>query len=153
VLLKKYWESIDEALTGIVKDLEHEINIKLLHKCDHFSNCYALNRFLVLLISDYVMKKQGIKTIYPKSMLVEIEGHNCDNIASECHRQEHDVVYVRVENCFDQPSTDRSRYRYAKGGPFNVIIIRHGVDNSHPLFNKLPASNPRQVLPYYLDVG
>jgi hypothetical protein len=153
LLLEKYWECIDEALLDIVKDLEHEINVKLLHKCDHFTNCYALNRFLVLLISDYVLKKSEnrIKTIYPKTMLVEIEGHGCNNTAPDCHGQGHEVLYVRAANCFEEPDTDKSNYHYAKDGPYNVIIIRHGVDPSHPLFNKLPISNPRQILPYYLD--
>lgn len=153
LLLKKFETELDQALSGIVKDVGQEINIKLLHRCDHFTNCYALNRFLVLLISSYVLKKSGgrIKTIYPKSMIVEIQGHECDNMATECHGNEHEVVYIPAESCFKEPDKSKDKYRYVKGGPYNVIIIRHGVDPSHPLFNKLPSSNPRQILPYYLD--
>lgn len=146
------WDKIEAALQGVVKDFSRELSVKLAFPCDHFSSCYALNRFLVLLVAEFIFRRFRISVLYPNTKVMNVSGtsHTCVDPES-CHGKDHQVNYViAVCQNFKTAEASYSTYPDFDGGPFNVVIIRHGVIPPASLFGKSPIANGRQILPYYV---
>jgi hypothetical protein len=121
------------------------LDIRLIYGCTHFGHCYALNRFLVLLIAHH-LQENGVTTLYPQQRVTDVRptaasGHVCSH-PSSCHGQDHDVDVASQPSC-----------NSATGAPLaltvaNVIILRHGVQPP----KKAGPSRPmrRQFMPFYL---
>ncbi len=112
--------------------------LKLIHWCDHFDHCYPLNRFLVLLIAEYISKHRKKDTLQNHTAIkwIECAGGNhgaappsnlpLERRASECHGKDHNVSFVHAPRCSlnhtasigNPPLSDQT---------FNIIIIRYGV--------------------------
>ncbi|HEY2293631.1 MAG TPA: hypothetical protein VGM86_23240 [Thermoanaerobaculia bacterium] len=121
--------------------------VRLMYPCAHFSRCYGLNRFLVLLLATY-LQKRGKSTLLSGRSLSDVRGvaHSCSNSPSFCHGKQHDVVTVQHSDCRMLPGAPISL-----PGTFNVVVIRHGIDSAPPLFaGLLPIAQPRQMLPYHI---
>jgi NAD(P)-binding Rossmann-like domain len=130
------------------------LRVMLFHGCDHFSNFYPLNRFLVILISRYLLKG-GNRTVFPGFTLRQVApvpGHAC-NPANPwgCAGFDHDVVVSTTPTCLGGIG-GRPYFRIKA----QFVIIRHGVDTS-TLFPPGPfataASNlerTRHSVPYHL---
>lgn len=159
VLNGPHKKGVEAALKGIMGHRPGHLEIKLVHECTHFSRCYGLNRFLVLLIAEYMRDEYG-DILHPSTRIVKIAGTGAHTGAQACqkdrpdlcHGQDHDV-YFKTVNC----DTLKGHKSYTAGdlmlhgGPYNVIILRHGIagDSRQYLFNDPPESNPRHMLPYY----
>jgi hypothetical protein len=136
------------SLAGLLDDAPKKMSIKLLYPCNHFWSCYALNRFIVLLVSSYIEREWNIQTLHPNSKVLSVRGvgHVCNNSPNECHGQDHDVD-ITDSTC--PTYNDASDARQLDDGPFNIVITRHGIEPSKFPLGKGPSASPfRQVLPY-----
>jgi hypothetical protein len=127
--------------------------VTLMYPCTHFSRCYGLNRFLVLLIAAYLRRYRGVPTLLPGRSLDSVSGlsHTCANNASACHCQDHHVTPNVDPDCRIPRSVKRATAS-SLGTSYNVVIVRHGIDAPPPLFSGArPVVQPRQMLPYHLS--
>lgn len=151
----KLWRKIEKALDGFDGNLDRKLRIKLAYPCDHFSTCYPLNRFLVLLVARYIHKKFGYDPLLPRTKVLEAHGvgsHRCLMTPPLCHGEPHEVQYAEAY-CRDFLSVGKSpsERKVLDGGPYNVVIIRHGIQKKEPpLGGKPAAAPPRQFIPYYI---
>lgn len=125
-------------------------DVTLVHSCTHFSNCYALNRFLVLLIGHYLRREKGRKDLFqPRRRVQKVTGvsHTCHNNWILCHGQEHEIEIIDAPDC-DTPPGGGSVTRNAE-----VVVIRHGIDfatGGPTRSTPVPEIQlPRQMVPYY----
>jgi hypothetical protein len=166
-----YREHIDElwkipaeqrAITKLMGEILRDPlpRVTMIHRCDHFSRSYPINRFLVLLIDKYVRE-----TTHDVTRLIwqehELETIECLHPAGaepdkqHCLRQPHRVTY-REQPCAIAPRSTRV------GEPppdreYAAILLRHGAKprieeaegDAKPLARPLYKIN-RQVLPYHL---
>ena len=103
---------------------------------------------MVLLLSEYVEQEFKVSTLQPNTKLLDVTGigHSCVGLPHKCHGQPHEVTVVDA-TCMSFDSEDNRRTLAA--GPFNVLIVRHGVASPPILLGAGPAAAPyRQVLPY-----
>jgi len=119
--------------------------IKLVFSCSHFSNCYALNRFLVVLVTRYLQRFGGRADILvPYRRLTRVEGtiHACNNDPIACHGEDHTVELRRSFGCWTDALGPPDELFVAQ-----VVVVRHGTDFVYRhLFPRI--RKPRQVLPY-----
>lgn len=129
--------------------------IKWVYQCNHFANCYGLNRFLTLLIVRF-LKERGMDVLQPGCRVRSIagsSGHVCQGIAysennadqAACHGCDHDIEICRYVDCRVPEQRgwgERLRHNFFP----NVLILRNGVRRSE-LQRKLSPPLPRQILP------
>ena len=100
--------------------------IQLLYECTHFSACYALNRFLTLLLGRYLEEQPGRGSVLlDKRRVVQItstDGHVCQSNPRGCHGRTHEVTWIGVPDCRQGVTSARGTFLA------NVLIIRHGID-------------------------
>jgi hypothetical protein len=131
-------------------------DLKLVHPCTHFSQCYGFNRFLVLLIDAYYQSLKFPPLLIPcagVAAVTEILPHTCLGPG---------MVLPDPRRCFGHPHTVAFNSSFHPGcvtarpappGPrvADVVIIRHGVTGPAPLL--VPAltaiDRPRQSLPIH----
>jgi hypothetical protein len=121
--------------------------VRLMYPCKHFSRCYGLNRFLVLLLATYLMQNRGEQTLWSGRSLSDVQGivHSCNNSPSTCHGQPHFVNFAHHPDCRVPPGARLPEWSS------EVIIVRHGIDPAPPLFaGTHPIAQPRQMLPYHI---
>jgi len=144
------WAAVTCALDTIVR--AHVPRMSFVYRCDHFSKCYGLNRFLVLLLLRYLQRAQsGAVTEYPNTEVTSVtghpaSGHRCTNQPATCLGQDH-IISVRSASCDGHgslSSTDR--------GVYTLVILRHGVTPPSLPYTKAGTvvAQPRQLLPYHV---
>ena len=125
-------------------------DLTLVFSCTHFSRAYALNRFLVLLVEEYLKSHESRSLLLPGHRVDAVQpsvsgSHTCGN-AQVCHGIDHLVAFSpRV--CFAGVGTPLAPGKSS----YNVVVIRHGA--APPTFvtaGGLPVAQPRQMLPYHL---
>ena len=151
------WDKICSVLDEVVGPFVPDV--ALAYPCDHFSRCYGLNRFLTLLLDEYLrdrLRRESVWYVHSKKYLLpatRIEnvrgtGHRCARKPYQCHGLDHEVTFRVANDCFSSPLPPNKIL-----GTYNVIIIRHGP--TPPLtglvHGGMPISFPRQVLPYHLS--
>jgi hypothetical protein len=129
--------------------------VTLMHPCGHFSRCYGLNRFLVLLLATYLSRyRNNTATLLPGRSLHDVVGnnHQCANSPAGCHGQAHEIIPALDPDCrtpVGQPRQAAARLP----GDYTVVIVRHGIRTSPPLFaGNRQMPQPRQMLPYHVAV-
>ena len=129
----------------------------VIHSCGHFACKYPLNRFLALLILEHlklqdqrpVVRLLGTAVVDVSAVRVGGKSAHVCGLAKDCHGRAHDVSVADQPDCWVR--ADLTTRRIHQGGPFNVIVIRHGIDERRvPWLSLKPLDNPRQILPYYL---
>jgi hypothetical protein len=150
--VSKFSSKVKKALRSLTEPLNDRV-IKLVFPCDHFSSCYSLNRFLVLLISTYLQKANSIVTLHPRTKVLDVKpiNHSCLNSPKLCHGEMHEVVGAEAtcQTFYTAGAAPGDRFEIP-GGPFNVLIVRHGVKSDSPPLGSAPAATPyRQMVPYY----
>lgn len=149
---------ISEVIQGL-KRLLHNApdNVRLVYPCNHFTNEYGLNRFLVLLLAKYLEQTRKQKALYPFRSVTDIasdDGHQCTIVdRSRCYGHPHRVILVPHPECWSAPA----------GGPeekldANVIVLRLGIDPTkvpkppikEDVFEIL-LSKPPLFLPYHVS--
>lgn len=129
------WDGIQHGIRGmLVTPLPR---ITLAHSRPAFTQCYALNRFLALLIlkvaGDGVTRLRKARV----DAVVAQEGHACTGRPSDCHLKPH-AVTLKVDGKVRDPKV------------FDVIVLRFGLDADRSLFIDVPA-RVRHLLPYFIE--
>jgi hypothetical protein len=126
------------------KDLE----VNLAHGCDHFTRCYGLNRFLVLLFLRYAFEARLSIRALPREAALSVTGtrHLCANAsAAQCHGQEHEVQFQTAASCGQRlPNTSNGRVE-----KYDAVVLRIGVLPPRPFSGTVPMLLSRQLLPYH----
>ncbi|HEY1754207.1 MAG TPA: hypothetical protein VGG72_02340 [Bryobacteraceae bacterium] len=109
-------------------------NVRVMHSCDHFSICYAFNRFLALLVNELA----GAKHFVPNRRLRQVysaapAAHQCDLRPAYCWEHPHEVHFSE-STCAEQRDV-------GKPAVHDIVVLRHGPKAGTP---KLA----RQILPY-----
>lgn len=143
------WGSVHAGLDPIIDASPDAVNVELIHPCNHFSKCYGLNHFLVLLIAAYLLEKSGNYPLRPDTMIhaVQGNGHTCRNNARRCFGKQHDVLF-KYADCGTLYGVGASDIEPATIR-YQAVIVRHGLEGSNPR-GQLVNSQTRQVLPYYV---
>jgi hypothetical protein len=152
------------GLTHPVQDLSNVLEsmtakmpatVTLMYPCSHFSRCYGLNRFIVLLLATYLSRYRAQPTLLPERSLHDVAGvnnHLCANSPAGCHRQEHEIIPALDPDC-RLPSAQPRQAAGRLPGDYNVVIVRHGIKASPPLFaGNRQIAQPRQILPYHVAI-
>ena len=144
--------SVPELLSGLAAILRDPLpEVELVFPCDHFSQCYGLNRFLVLLIATFLQRQHTSRRIplRPYTKVVAVTGthpHMCHNNPSSCHGQPHQVTLEDGHRCVGSTPTPVS-----SGVDYHVVVIRHGIVPPTPVFGTTRTAPPRQLLPYHVS--
>ena len=152
-LVSRWLPGLGDRLKSLLS--RRPASLKLVHWCTHFDRCYGLNRFLVLLVSEYLEASEREATIIPGAACNTVMGigHRCDAVADEllraetCHGKQHHVTLSTREEC--RPA--------AYGAPLrsldcNILIVRHGTNPlgfQNPSTGR-PAPQVRHLLPYHV---
>jgi hypothetical protein len=149
-VVDRLWNAMSSADQAALQDcllpevVREERRVWLVHGCNHFSYCYALNRFVVLLVARAYAEATGIhldNILRWGSSVAHVEGvdpnHTCGD-PSNCHGIPHHVT-VASRSCQGVGGNTEG------AANFEVVIIRHGV-NFKPLFDDAPF--PRQHFVY-----
>jgi hypothetical protein len=115
--------------------------IFLLHSCDHFPNCYPLNRFVALLIDTFVFRKVGHSGLVPQSRLraahpLAGSPHAC---SLGCWGHPHEAELEVAPTCFG-PSSAVSPHLIVDG-----LVVRHGI-NKHSKAQWIRHILPRDIV-------
>ena len=148
----KVWKDIEDRLKGTVNPSVPDIT--LAYPCTHFSRCYGLNRFLVLLLKEYLESVHPGRIVFQEKRKVAdiVAKHtpSCHNSPRDCHGEDHTVQFCDAPDC-EMPSSGTPTVTFSQD--FNVIILRHGVSPPTTL-SYMPSGTllpfPRQILPYHL---
>jgi hypothetical protein len=140
----------NSVLTGLQQLLANRpASMTLVHRCTHLTGRYALNRFLVLLIAEYIaiIEKQPAVIEQQRQIdsITPLGNHQCGS-PTTCHGQNHEVQFRDFPACSGTPGSILAPQSTA-----NVVLIRHGVVPAVlPWLQLTPHVQPRQILPYYL---
>lgn len=150
---------VEKALAKLLKGGASEV--KLVYRCEHFTNYYGLNRFLVLLVAHYIAKRDNIRVVdvlMPQKSVEHVRpaahaaSHTC-GAPLGCHGIDHEVDLRSEPFCWKTGSSTG----ISSTIPVNVVVIRYGVDRRTstfplptPLRPLLQLSRPQHLLPYYL---
>ncbi len=166
-LQKIHKEQVVKALSNskVQKNLEKMLtklvingNLKLAFSCNHFSACYPLNRFLVILIEQYLKENKAINPFLSNYRIEKIESsdkklHICNFNEAECAEYNHTVSFKHQCKCdFKANSTCVCKTKPHKDikANFDKIVVRFGIGKITPAFGKPPALPGMQILPYSL---
>lgn len=131
-------------VAAMLRRASGDLNITLIHTCTHFSQSYALNRFLVRLIEECA-KQEGLAIrIQDRTAVGTITGrsHICAGDPAVCHGMEHEVEFRDAPNCGALGSVSGTHL-------FDVIVVRVGVAPPAGITGLLPLLFKRHMLPYH----
>jgi hypothetical protein len=127
----------------------------LVYRCSHFTNFYALNRLLVLLISGFLLKRFKVHTLVPRHSLLAVTSaaaaHRCDpRRPRACLPHKHYVELASDPDCRAKPGAAKSPRWLV-----DLVVIRYGVDASGaaPPLMPNPAAKlqrTRHSIPYHI---
>lgn len=123
--------------------------IRVVYGCDHLTSYYLLNRFLTILVSEYVRQEDGTKVLGPGMRLVDVSASGRSHACGQpllCFGQPHDVSLAPAPDC-------RAPVNAGPLPPstWDVIVVRHGLAaGSQTIAGLTPLAHPRQILPYML---
>jgi hypothetical protein len=133
-------------------------DVRLVYQCSHFSNTYALNRFLVLLIAEFLAQEHGRSDVLMSGRRADhvraVDGHECAAEPSGCDGHEHHLVLGSAPQCWRDEDCGTTEMI-----PSEVIVIRSGLDLSgmrpklpHAVAMHTQLARPRHSLPYHVPV-
>lgn len=141
----KHQEAIDLLLAKLSRTLPIRIalcfaepdftRVSVAHRAEHLPRCYALNRFLALLLMRTVI---GIHRLEDTEVVGvrAADGHACIH-PDGCHGLPHVVAMQRADGGIVEEEYD-------------VVVPRHGVDGARTLWSKFEPPRTRQLLPFFL---
>jgi len=144
------WKEVCNIFDGIVSSVfgkdDAIPDVELIYSCEHFSRCYALNHFLVLLVAKYLQEQHGKQTLRGYTKVTDVTGttHTCKKNPVLCHKEEHTITFERAD-CFRSGGNPSQK-------DYNVVTIRHGVQPPPLWSGGRPIAQPRQTLPYHAAV-
>lgn len=116
--------------------------VELAHPCVHFGECYSLNRFVVLLLAEYLRRTTGHAVLAPEHALVRVDHTGPGRCAPGCWGPSHDVVLLTGVTCLNPPGSTSSSRRDS----FEGVVVRHGI--SWPALPGSPTA-PAGFLPHH----
>ena len=141
------WPGVVAALNKVVRPAGGA-TVSLVYPCTHFDRCYALNRFLVLLLARYFEKPRKQTVLYPSTKVTAVSGsmHTCANNPSFCHGQDHDVSFASSACPGFTPLTASS-----SAARHQIVLLRHGIIPPTSVYGPAAVAIqfPRQMIPYY----
>lgn len=119
------WKEVCARLIAIVGPLvlNGAVTISLIFERETFSDCFALNSFLVHLVARYLQKEHGIEVLRPELGVASVrsQAHLCRHDAADCFGKTHVVQIGRVTH-----SSDKKVIAEDVALDFEVIILRLG---------------------------
>lgn len=116
--------AIADVLDGLFEERLTRLRITLFHVCDHFGQCFPLNRFLVLLLAAWAAQRHLPVAIEQRMRLVAVRGihHKCRSDKRECHGLRHGLEFLTEADC-----GSRSNRRYYTNAMARMVILRLGA--------------------------
>jgi hypothetical protein len=149
----RIWPRIVEKIDDIMDGSPDELNVKLVYPCRHFSKCYGLNQFLVLLIAKYLKMKYNHYPLQSNTVVLDVRGndHTCQGNPAACHGKEHKVELGNADcDTMDRYLRGQLVIIHNSAENYDVVIIRHGVKPPSYTFGAQQIANVRHALPYYV---
>ncbi|MDQ3929004.1 MAG: hypothetical protein M3328_07650, partial [Chloroflexota bacterium] len=156
------WYGISNVLGQLVRDPVP--SVKLVYSCTHFTKCYGLNQFLVLLLLRFLQNyasgavEELDNTRVEAVFTADSSVHSCNNNPMDCCGNDHEIVY-RYKDCSD--SQPNLFFKDDPGTYYNHVILRHGPEPPNqihwmntptsPLASYHTVRLPRQMLPYHIS--
>jgi hypothetical protein len=147
------WRRASNELGDLIYDSPDLLSVKLVHPCEHFTKCYALNRFLVLLINKFIEVEIGRSLIEANTAVIDVKGslHTCQLDPIDCHGEDHDVLLGNADcEVLDKHLSGKGAIPEKGVEKYQVVIIRHGVKAQSFIVGGHPGTNSRHLLPYYV---
>jgi hypothetical protein len=149
------------AIRGISTRLDrvvpqNVVPVHLVYRQPYMTAFYGLNRFLVLLLSEYVRLYRRMATVYPEVEISEISAypphsHVCINASGRADGDYDATGTLTRHTCFGM-AHDVTLTAAAAGAivppkaTYNVVIIRHGLERAP----KLKLKRRRHLPPFHL---
>ena len=163
---KKLLERLSALVTNYLEKGNH---IQIIHSCTHFSPSYAMNKFLSLLIIEYIEQyKQSQKITIQEAGIALVKGieHNCQGKAKICYLEKHEVKYIKYQ-CYEDFKSlldDTSEEEYLSTNlekEYDRVLVRFGLHKISSPFEKCQAPYNNcyavfpglQTLPYSFPKG
>ncbi len=150
------WEEISAFVQKEIISQPDATHAELIHPCTHFTKCYALNRFIVLLLASHIAELHHFGAIKTGYVVTNIsgQGHICERKPRACFDRPHKVE-MGLANCAEFRAWQKS---LAKGSAvdtpqtidshvYHLITLRHGI-KSTPIDGN-PRAPVRHLLPYW----
>jgi hypothetical protein len=147
------WRRVGYELGDLIFASAHSLQVKLVHPCEHFTKCYALNRFLVLLIDKFIKQEVGRSLIEANTAIIGVKGvrHTCQLDPIDCHGEDHEVRLGSADcEVLAEYLSGRGAIPSKSVEPYQVVIIRHGVKAQSFIVGGHAGTNSRHLLPYYV---
>ena len=136
-LPRGFWTRLRDAIEGRIRLGVDFQELHLHYSCRHFGRCYALNQFVVLLLSEYLRRFRGMDPLIQRSRLTKISSTNCSGgPANSCHGKTHEITLVESATCSGVVSES------ARTLAAEVVVIRHGIDSD--------GRDIRQTVPLFM---
>ena len=135
-LSEAFWTGLAGRIKLRVPD---EFELRLIHSCDHFGRCYALNHFVALVLGK-LLKLRGMDSILSGRRVTRIGSLGCDGKA--CQGRDHEVRSA-ASACDSRGGTET---QHLDEGTFQVLVLRNWIEPPSPLGNA-PSGQIRQMLP------
>ncbi len=122
------------------------LDVTLTYPCTHFSKCYGLNHFLVLVILAYAARNGLSIRALPNEVALSVEGltHLCTKSPAKCHGEDHEVEF-QTAACGQGLSNRSNGHKET----YDVVVLRIGVLPPRPFAGTMPMFLARQLLPYH----
>lgn len=125
-------------------------NVSLVHICNHFEAYYPLNRFLALLIGEFIKRQANREVFIPFNSVANVESaditqHVCDRNVNECAQFEHHVKLNRQATCLNFQGKSDDSYSIT----YRNVFLRFGLNGQGlaKVFKGRPALPGLQILP------
>lgn len=117
-----------DALRILTTDRNPE-RIFLVHECSHFGDSFALNRFVALVLIQFVTLTYGVNPVFPNSAVravapYHLQAAHVHQCKPGCWDERHQVFIERGVTC-ESPQPQNSPNPHDAFG----IVIRHGIDS------------------------
>jgi hypothetical protein len=132
------------------------VKTHVVYREDYISAYYGLNRFLALLIADYIeMQPNGWQSLYPGTAIDSIvddpsDPHDCIDSGTGRAKGTYDPTHTMLltHECFEKWHSVTFSGGASPGQTmaYNVVIVRHGLEQAP----RLALKRTRHLLPYHL---
>jgi hypothetical protein len=140
----RFWSDLQAAIDGSIRVGRDVASLRLIQSCTHFASCYALNRFLVLLLAEYLRRFHRAETILERGRLNSVSSDTCPGgSATACRGKRHRVKVQHDHKC-DIPGSPAERFEEIGA---DVLVVRHGIES--PAATSAQGSI-RQTVPMYM---
>jgi hypothetical protein len=129
------------------------VPVHLVYREDFITAYYGLNRFLTLLLSEFILRRDKWTTVFPGATISSIvtdptDFHDCVDPVTYRAKGTYDPsgTMLLLHDCFDRRHNVTFNGSTAPPpGTYNVVIVRHGLQKAPTL----KLTRTRHLLPYH----